>query len=1033
MNIDKLCFGCFQEKEPGICPHCGFDDTAEQPYLALPLGTIVNGRYMLGKVLGIGGFGITYLAYDLTLEIKVAIKEYMPSGIATRNNDRYTVSLTGQNEMEYRAGEERFLEEARILAKLQNTPNIVSVQNYFRENNTAYFVMEYVEGKSLKEVLAFRGGRIPWQETVRILKPIMEALVHVHAMNLTHRDISPDNIVITPKGESKLLDFGAARFSVEDDKSRSVILKHGYAPAEQYSSHGHQGPWTDVYAMGATLYRCITGQLPPDSVERIREDRIRKPSAEDITLPLTVERVLMKALAVESQNRYQTMEAFIAALEDAISDTDMPEEPGRISIFQKLRKKPWIGGVIAGSVVLILILAVILPSISSSDEPLSASQSSQEESLILEEESSEKEESSREESETSEESEQPVEWLDHDLGILNGTIQIPSHYVESEDWYTYTDSENGRMVEVNYVWNNGVPIYSTTDVSENYEMIIEGVLSEYADMEAYSIVSAELDEINAQTAFLVQVEATLAEGEEENILWAAVEGSNGFGCYTLLGSCAATDAEGAEEIHSIFNSFESSGEVDISFDKYVNEELGFQFIYEAEAVEGSVVVEESTVDDVTLYFLMIYPETDENAAMIEVENAGVYAQTREEALEYNHSMMSSISNVTAGEEYTETFGNISWLIRDYTQDTYSYSYAAAEIDGECFVTAFRADEEYKESTIALWIQIMRSLRSVGGSQAEGLVNWRDATILNIEMGISERFEVSDTSAFYFTAEDGSQLYLDYHCMGWRTPVYSFDMIDPEQFMESYIVLSLPESYPEEPVYRLLDTDAFQVDGREALRLVFEVEKDSETMMNFDFFFIESDNDFGCYLIRFIYPQSSTDMPEEVEKMILSFRCHGLADPEGVRIFSDDVLPYQFMYEESEAPDGFVIESDEDGTYDLMAHPLGYDTATLQIMYYEANGRELETFLDDTMAALPEQLGIGEDDYEVGRFTSPDGGLHWIIRETVVYVNDTDMHIYIAGTEIDDVFYITLLVSEESVFEEAQVLQNHIRNSFRPVS
>ena len=99
--------------------------------------------------------------------------------------------------------------------------------------------MEYVEGKSLKEVLASRGGRIPWQEAVRILKPIMEALVHVHAMNLTHRDISPDNIVITPKGESKLLDFGAARFSVEDDKSRSVILKHGYAPAEQYSSHGH--------------------------------------------------------------------------------------------------------------------------------------------------------------------------------------------------------------------------------------------------------------------------------------------------------------------------------------------------------------------------------------------------------------------------------------------------------------------------------------------------------------------------------------------------------------------------------------------------------------------------------------------------------------------------------------------------------------------------------------------------------------------------------------------------------------------------
>lgn len=279
MNPERICFGCFQEKElGGYCPHCGFGENEEQPYLALPLGTLLNGRYMLGKVLGVGGFGITYLGYDLTLDIKVAIKEYMPSSIATRNSDRYNVTLTGQTEDDYRQGMENFLEEAKILAKLQNTPNIVSVQNYFKENNTAYFVMEYIDGMSLKDYLADQGGKIPYVQALAILEPIMEALVQVHALNLLHRDISPDNIYITSRGESRLLDFGAARFALGDGKSVSVILKHGYAPEEQYSSHGNQGPWTDVYAMGATFYRCITGMLPPDSVERIRVDALKAPS-----------------------------------------------------------------------------------------------------------------------------------------------------------------------------------------------------------------------------------------------------------------------------------------------------------------------------------------------------------------------------------------------------------------------------------------------------------------------------------------------------------------------------------------------------------------------------------------------------------------------------------------------------------------------------------------------------------------------------------------------------------------------------------
>ena len=323
MNPERVCYGCFAEKEPGIpCPRCGFNENDEQPYLALPLGTILNGRYLVGKVLGIGGFGITYLGYDLTLEIKVAIKEYMPSALATRHPDHYSVALTGRVEEDYQYGMERFLDEAKILAKLQNTPHIVSVQNYFKENGTAYFVMEYIDGMSLKAYLAKNGDKIPYNQAIAILQPIMEALVQVHALNLLHRDISPDNIYITSKGESRLLDFGAARFALGDGKSVSVILKHGYAPEEQYSSHGNQGPWTDVYAMGATLYRCITGQLPPDSVERIHGDTMKRPSELGFRIPANVENAIMKALAVKTEDRFPNMEAFIGALNGRVSVQD---------------------------------------------------------------------------------------------------------------------------------------------------------------------------------------------------------------------------------------------------------------------------------------------------------------------------------------------------------------------------------------------------------------------------------------------------------------------------------------------------------------------------------------------------------------------------------------------------------------------------------------------------------------------------------------------------------------------------------------
>ena len=345
MSFDPqhVCYGCFKEKEPGtVCPFCGFNEKSERAYLAVPLGTILDGRYLVGKVLGVGGFGITYLGYDLTLDYKVAVKEYMPSGYATRAEDKYTLTVTSSSQQQaYDEGLDKFLSEARTLAKFHNTRNIVSVQDFFKENNTAYFVMEYVDGESLKDFLDKNGGRISYAAAAKILIPIMKALSKVHEQGLIHRDISPDNISITSTGEPKLLDFGAARSAYGENKSVSVILKHGLAPIEQYSNHGNMGPWTDVYAMGATIYRSITGVLPPESIERIHADTIKTPSSMGIAIPQYAEMALMKALAVNPENRFAKIEQFIAALNGAtVNMSSSTQTPVTQEVRQPMPAQP---------------------------------------------------------------------------------------------------------------------------------------------------------------------------------------------------------------------------------------------------------------------------------------------------------------------------------------------------------------------------------------------------------------------------------------------------------------------------------------------------------------------------------------------------------------------------------------------------------------------------------------------------------------------------------------------------------------------
>ncbi len=314
-----LCYNCFQEKETqeGPCPYCGFDlaENEKKFPVALRAGTVLNGRYIVGRVLGQGGFGITYLAWDTKLEARVAVKEFMPNEIATRVGTTVSVAVESRTQ-DFTYGAERFQEEARTLAKFMGQPNIAGVTDYFDENDTSYFVMDYIEGISFKTYIANHGGKVSIEEALNVMIPVLRALTAVHAEGFIHRDVTPDNIYITKDGQVKLLDFGSARYSIGDkSKSLDVVLKVGYAPKEQYIRRSRQGPYTDVYSCAACLYAAITGFLPPESLERLDEDTLVPISQCGIDIPEYLDKAILKGLAVQPEDRFQSAAEFLDAIE----------------------------------------------------------------------------------------------------------------------------------------------------------------------------------------------------------------------------------------------------------------------------------------------------------------------------------------------------------------------------------------------------------------------------------------------------------------------------------------------------------------------------------------------------------------------------------------------------------------------------------------------------------------------------------------------------------------------------------------------
>ncbi len=305
-----------------VCPTCGrpFDLAPRSP-LQLKPRSILHDQYLIGRALGDGGFGITYLSWDMGLESRLAIKEYMPNGVAGRSGgETKVVPYTEQTKQEFEWGLDRFLEEARVLKKFSAHPGIVAVDTVFKDNGTAYLVMEFLDGVTFEEFLGRRGGRITFETAMRVALPAMDALAAVHAEGILHRDISPDNIYLTRSGKVKLIDFGAARNALgQKSRNLSIILKEGYAPEEQYRSSGIQGPWTDVYAMAATIYHAITGRIPQPSLDRQAQDNLQWPSQQGIEIDPRVEAALMKALAIKANDRFQSMEDFKASLTGSIT------------------------------------------------------------------------------------------------------------------------------------------------------------------------------------------------------------------------------------------------------------------------------------------------------------------------------------------------------------------------------------------------------------------------------------------------------------------------------------------------------------------------------------------------------------------------------------------------------------------------------------------------------------------------------------------------------------------------------------------
>ncbi len=365
--MSKRCLGCMElfGDEFEICPHCGYIvGTPAEEAVHIEPGTLLYDRYIVGKVLGYGGFGVTYLGWDGKLEQKVAIKEYLPSEFSTRMPGQSQITVfNGEKNEQFYDGLNKFVEEAKHLAKFQNEEGIVKIFDSFEENDTAYIIMEFLDGETLTAYLK-REKTIPEDVAVAMMMPVMESLQIVHAAGLLHRDIAPDNIFLTKTGEVKLIDFGASRYATTShSRSLTVIIKPGFSPEEQYRSRGDQGPHTDVYALASTLYKMITGKTPPDAMERRakyenqNKDILEEPRKINKKISRNRENAILNAMNVRIEDRTPDIEHFI---KDLNADPPVKRVYGKIKKIDLYSWPLWVKILVPSLLSLILVFGAML-------------------------------------------------------------------------------------------------------------------------------------------------------------------------------------------------------------------------------------------------------------------------------------------------------------------------------------------------------------------------------------------------------------------------------------------------------------------------------------------------------------------------------------------------------------------------------------------------------------------------------------------------------------------------------------------------
>lgn len=340
------------EDHLSTCPYCGFNEMElRQEAYYLDPGTVIGGKYIVGRVLSYGGHTVSYLGMDAEKNRKVIVKEYLPSDFSTRSEGEKEVTIySGDGQEQFEQGLTNFLNEANRIQRLQGVEGIAKVYDCIAENETGYVISEYVEGKTLKEILE-GGKKYSVREAARFIRELLKGLEKVHHMDIVHCDISPETIMVTDTGDIKLTDFGATRYvTTANSKSLSIILKRGYAPEEQYRSKGKRGPWTDVYAVGAVMYRMLTGIVPQESVERALSDDLKEPSKLGVPIPKDMENALMNALNVYQKDRTPSAEAFLKEL----SSTNVKRRKVKQKKNKTGRFPLWAKGLVAALVCVVL-------------------------------------------------------------------------------------------------------------------------------------------------------------------------------------------------------------------------------------------------------------------------------------------------------------------------------------------------------------------------------------------------------------------------------------------------------------------------------------------------------------------------------------------------------------------------------------------------------------------------------------------------------------------------------------------------------